>query len=193
MKPALILALALALAACKTETATRDPVTMPEDAIAYDCQMYMIDHAGPKAQVLLEGYKEPFWFSQVSAAMAFLNGPEKIAPVQAVFVSDMSRAKSWGEPGADNWIPAATAHFVIDSDQIGGMGTPEAISFATEDEAAAYQKDHGGQIVAFDAVPADYLKPTLDSFVPGDEVGSHEHHHEHNEDSHADDHQALGN
>jgi copper chaperone NosL len=189
MKTALILALTLALNTCQGETTARGPQTMPDDAIAFDCQMYMADHAGPKAQVLLEGYDQPYWFSQVSAAMAFLSGPEKIAPVQAVFVSDMAKAVSWGEPGAANWIPAAGAHYVIGSDQMGGMGTPEAISFATEGEAAAYQARHGGQVVGYDAIPADYLKPTLDNFTPGNEVGTHDHH----EDGHAHDHQPQNN
>ncbi len=175
MKPALLLAAVLALAACKTEEDARAPAPMPEDAIAYDCQMYMVDHPGPKAQVLLSGYDEPFWFSQVSAAMAFLNGPEKLAPVEAVFVSDMASARSWSEPGAENWIAADAARYVIGSDQMGGMGTPEAISFATPEAAGAYQAEHGGRVVGFGEVPAEYLQATLDNFTPGTEVGAHTH------------------
>lgn len=163
-KPALILAAVLALAACKKETAALpDATEMTDEALGHYCQMYLADHGGPKAQVHLEGYDHPVWFSQVSDAVAYVHDPEKDAPISVIYVSDMGKAATWAEPGRDNWVAVTEAHFVIGSDQLGGMGTPEAIPFGTEAGAEAFVASHGGQILAFDAVPEAYVRPDLDA------------------------------
>lgn len=161
MRPALILALAFGLAACQEETAAiPEPVAMTDEALGHYCQMYLADHGGPKAQVALEGYSQPVWFSQVSDAIAYVHDREREAPIAAIYVSDMEKAPSWSEPGIENWVLADAAHFVIDSAQPGGMGTPEAIPFGTLAAAEAFVAANGGQIVAFDAVPESYVRPT---------------------------------
>jgi copper chaperone NosL len=160
MRWGLLALAALALAACKEEESlVPDPVAMTDEALGHYCQMYLMDHAGPKAQVHLDGYAEPLWFSQVSDAIAFVHDPEKMAPIAAIFVSDMSAAQSWGEPGEANWIAVEDASFVIDSDQPGGMGTPEAIPFGSDEGAADFAASRGGRIVAWDEVPEAYVRP----------------------------------
>jgi copper chaperone NosL len=69
----------------------------------------------------------------------------------------MAKAPTWDKPGADNWVDARQAFFVIGSDRKGGMGATEAVPFSTEEAAKAFVGDHGGDVVRFDAVPRDYI------------------------------------
>lgn len=154
MKPTLILTLALALAACR-EDALPDPLVMTDEALGHYCQMYLADHPGPKAQVFLQGYDQPIWFSQIADAAAYRSDPEKPAQIAVIYVSDMGAAESWADPGPANWIAADAARFVVGSDQAGGMGLPEAIPFGTEAAAASFAAVHGGMVVTWGAVPDD--------------------------------------
>ena len=139
------------------------PVAMTDEALGHYCQMYLADHGGPKAQIHLKGFEAPLWFSQVSDAVAFVHDGEKPADIVAVFVSDMGKAPSWGEPGVDNWINADKAYFVIGSKQMGGMGTPEAIPFGTQDAAQTFTNVNGGKVVSFAEIPEQYVRPPLDA------------------------------
>ena len=161
MKPVVLAILVLGLAACKEDIATIAPVEMTNEALGHYCQMFVADHPGPKAQVHLKGHSAPLWFSQVSDAVAYMHDPERDAEVMGVFVSDMSRAESWALPGLDNWLASGSAAFVIESDRLGGMGVPEAIPFGSTDAAAAFVADHGGRVVAWDAVPETYVRPDM--------------------------------
>ena len=158
------LAMASALSACKDETASvrPDPVTMTEEAVGHFCQMYVLDHAGLKAQVHLTGFDTPLFFSQVTDGVAYLKGIERDGDITAIYVSDMAAARSWGEPGADNWIDATNAVFVINSAQPGGMGLPEAIPFASQEKAEAFIRAKGGMAVSLDAIPDAYVRPPQD-------------------------------
>lgn len=161
MKHVALAILVLGLAACKEDTATIVPVEMTDEALGHYCQMFVADHPGPKAQVHLKGHSAPLWFSQVSDAVAYMHDPERDAEITGVFVSDMSRAKSWALPGLANWLASDKASFVIESDRLGGMGVPESIPFGSADAAAAFVADHGGRIVAWDAVPEAYVRPDM--------------------------------
>jgi copper chaperone NosL len=163
-------ALLIALAACKQDAATVPQATVMTDlALGHYCQMYLADHAGPKAQIHLDGYDQPLWFSQVSDAVAYVHDPEQIAPIAAIYVSDMGKAASWAEPGNANWIAATDASFVIESAQLGGMGIPEAIPFGTKADADAFVAAHGGKVVSFDSVPEDYVRaPMTDTDATGE-------------------------
>ncbi|WP_237152827.1 nitrous oxide reductase accessory protein NosL [Oryzibacter oryziterrae] len=156
-----VLLLAAPLAACNDQSAAVKPaaIEMTDNALGYYCQMYLADHGGPKAQIHEKGTEQPLWFSQVSDAVTYLHGSERRGEVLAVYVSDMSRARSWDEPGRDNWIDADSAWFVIGSRQSGGMGTPEAIPFASKEAAAAFVADKGGNIVRLADIPDSYLHP----------------------------------
>ena len=69
----------------------------------------------------------------------------------------MGAAVSWADPGPDNWTDAKAASFVIGSTAEGGMGGSEAVPFADPAKAAAFAAEHGGEVVAFDAIPAAYV------------------------------------
>lgn len=159
----LSLALALALAGCREETAAiPSPTEMTDEALGHYCQMFVADHPGPKAQIHLKGFDAPLWFSQVTDAVAYVADAERDGEIAAIYLSDMSRAESWAIPGAGNWLEAGAAHLVIESDRPGGMGLPEAIPFGEESDALAFVAEHGGRIVSFSDVPAAYAHPNVE-------------------------------
>lgn len=147
MKWFALLLLPLALAACKQEAATRpDPVALNAEAVGHYCQMDLLEHPGPKAQVHLEGLDHPLFFSQVRDAIAYQRMPEQSHAITAIYVNDMAAATSWEIPGADNWIDATAAHYVIGSDATGGMDAPELVPFLDAKDASAFAEARGGQV-----------------------------------------------
>ncbi len=147
------------LAACQEEVqvAKPDPVTLTPEAAGHYCQMTVLEHTGPKAQIHLTGMPNPFWFTQVRDAVAFKLSPEEPKNIAAIYVNDMDKAQSWEEPGNDNWIEAKSAWFVIDSKQAGGMGAPETVPFGTEKGAEQFAAAHGGRVLRLADIPADYV------------------------------------
>lgn len=153
-----LLAGLLALGACQREAEVPPaPFAMTEEAMGRYCGMNVLEHAGPKGQIILAKYDEPIWFSSARDAIAFTMLPEEPKDIRAIYVSDMAKAPSWDEPGTDNWTDARKAFFVIGSDAMGGMGAAEAVPFSTEEAATGFVKDHGGTMVRFDEVPRDYI------------------------------------
>lgn len=153
MKRALLFV--LALAACQEEIAQNTaPLPLTPETLGYFCQMNLLEHEGPKGQIHLEGLPgAPLFFSQASDTVAYLRLPEQSHRILAIYVSDMGAAgASWAEPGADNWIDATKAHFVVQSDAEGGMGAPEVVPFADPADAAAFAAQHGGSVVGLEAI-----------------------------------------
>jgi copper chaperone NosL len=140
------------LAGCSKEDARVVPAahTLTADATGHYCGMLLSEHAGPKGQILLEGQDAPVWFSSVRDTLTFLNLPEEAKNIAAIYVSDMAKATNWEQPGADNWVLAADAFFVIGSDRQGGMGGEEAVPFSTEAGAQAFIEQYHGRIVRLD-------------------------------------------
>lgn len=148
----------LALGACQREEEPPPaPFAMTENAMGRYCGMNILEHSGPKGQIILARFDEPVWFSSARDAIAFTMLPEEPKDYRAIYVSDMAKAPTWEEPGADNWIDAKQAFFVIGSDRVGGMGAAEAVPFSTEEAAKTFAGEHGGDIVRFDAIPRDYI------------------------------------
>jgi copper chaperone NosL len=153
---AILLAGALLAAACSQEKDAEVPqsVTMPPDATGHYCGMLLTEHAGPKGQILLVSGGNPVWFTSVRDTFTFLSLPEEPKDIAAIYVSDMAKAPTWEKPGDNNWILADQAHYVIESDQVGGMGGAEAVPFGDEAAAKSFVAEHGGRIVAFEAAKA---------------------------------------
>lgn len=161
----LIFALLL-LTACKEDAVLPQPVAMTAESIGYFCQMNILEHPGPKAQIHLATFPgKPLFFSQVRDAVAYLRMPEQIDVVTATFVSDMGAAVDWANPGTTNWIAAETAVYVVGSDMMGGMDAPEVVPFGDKQKAQAFAADHGGQVVALSEIPQDALVSVV---VPAD-------------------------
>lgn len=172
---ALAVLAALALSACDEEAEKPAAHALTDDAIGHYCGMMLTEHEGPKGQILLEGSDAPVWFSSARDTIAFTLLPEESKDIAAIYVSDMGSAASWAEPGVDNWTDAKTASFVIGSSAEGGMGGVEAVPFADAAEAAAFAAEHGGEVVAFDAIPGDYVLGSQGAPPPEEEAPSHGH------------------
>jgi copper chaperone NosL len=161
MKRILALAVvALALAACDQEqesVAKPPPHNLTRDAIGYYCGMNVLEHPGPKGQIILASRSDPIWFSSARDALAFTMLPEEPKDIQAIYVSDMGKASSWDEPGAENWVDAYNAVFVIGSRLKGGMGADEAVPFSNRATAERFASEKGGRIVSFEDMQRDYI------------------------------------
>ncbi|MFN3937453.1 MAG: nitrous oxide reductase accessory protein NosL [Gemmobacter sp.] len=144
----------LLAAACKEDVADRPPpVPLTASAVGHYCQMDLLEHPGPKAQVHLDGMPHPLFFSQVRDALAYQRLPEQSHIIVAIYVNDMGAAPSWEDPGAENWIDAETAVYVVGSSATGGMGVSEFVPFADRAAAAAFVARHGGQALAMAEIP----------------------------------------
>lgn len=181
MKPvrfALIVAASLALAGCEN----KEPAEMPapyvlnQDAMGRYCGMNVLEHAGPKGQIILEKIPDAIWFSSARDTVAFTMLPDEPKEIAAIYVSDMGKAPSWERPGADNWIDARKAVFVIDSRVRGGMGAEEAVPFSSEEAAQAFIAKNGGRIVSFADLPETYILGAGGESYDGAEApGGHDH------------------
>lgn len=159
---AVVAVLAL-LAGCtgKEEVPPPAPFALTDEAMGRYCGMNVLEHAGPKGQIILTHLPdEPIWFSSARDAIAFTMLPDEPKNIAAIYVSDMAVAPSWEEPGAENWIDARTAFYVIGSAMRGGMGAPEAVPFSTAAAAEAFAQANGGEIVGFSDMPSDYILGT---------------------------------
>ena len=151
----------LIVAGCKEDDLALEnlpaPQALTEEAAGHYCQMVILDHQGPKAQVHLEGYVAPLWFSQVRDGIAYLKSPEQSAGIVVLYVNDMGEAISWQEPGVDNWIDARSAFFVVGSSAVGGMGAPEIAPFSDRDKAAQFVQNHGGKVLQLADISAEIV------------------------------------
>lgn len=141
----------LAAAACSEEekAGVPPPVATAPEATGHYCGMLLAEHSGPKGQILLASGDKPVWFTSVRDTFTFLSLPEEPKDIAAVYVSDMGKAPSWEKPGDQNWILADNASYVVESDQVGGMGGAEAVPFGDAAAAKAFVEQHGGRIVPF--------------------------------------------
>ncbi len=162
------LVVGIMLAGCNQEAAKSvapPPVALTGDAMGVFCGMNLIEHPGPKGQIITAGRIDPFWFTSVRDTVAFTLMPDQPRDIRAIYVSDMARAKSWEDPGATNWIDARKALFVIESRKQGGMGAAEAVPFGTREAADAFMAANGGKVVRFEQIPPDYV---LGGEAPGE-------------------------
>ena len=173
------LAAILAVAGCNAEEQAQPPTpfALTEDAIGRYCGMNVLEHPGPKGQILLGQIPEPIWFSSARDAVAFTMMPDEPKTIAAIYVSDMGSAASWDAPGAENWVEARAAFFVIDSSRRGGMGAMETIPFSSESSAQSFADANGGKVVRFADIPPDYVlgsagDDTTGSVEAGPSMGS---------------------
>ena len=179
-RPLLILAAAMAFAmtGCSDETPVEPPkpFALTAEAVGRYCGMNVLEHPGPKGQILLGQIPEPIWFSSARDAVAFTMLPEEPKNIAAIYVSDMAKADSWEEPGAENWVEARQAFYVIGSSMRGGMGAPETVPFSTEAAAAEFAGSNGGQVVSFSDIPSDYVlgtgEPGAEADKPPESTGA---------------------
>jgi len=167
MRVILLIAAFAALSACRDELAEApDPVPLTEENVSHFCQMNVLEHGGPKAQIHLEGYPGPIFFAQVRDAVVFLKSPERDARILATYVSDMGAATSWQQPGVQNWVDSKAAVYVIETRVAGGMGAPEVVPFMKVGDAQAFADDYGGRVVALADIPDDAVLGPVNPNAP---------------------------
>ena len=154
---AVVFALLLPAACEEAEVAAPTPIALTRDAIGYYCNMTVVDHPGPKGQIFVKGRKEPLWFSSVRDAVAFTMLPGEPKQLSAVYVHDAGKMANWQAPDDHAWIHAESAHYVIGSTMMGGMGLPEAVPFSDADLATAIAAEHGGHVTGWKEIPRDYI------------------------------------
>lgn len=157
------------LAGCNQDPASSvapPPVALNSDAMGVFCGMNLLEHPGPKGQIITASRIDPFWFTSVRDTVAFTLMPDQPRDIRAIYVSDMGQAKSWENPGETNWIDARKALFVIESRTQGGMGAAEAVPFGSREAADAFVAANGGRAVTFTQIPATYV---LGGDVPHDQ------------------------
>lgn len=161
----------LLLAACQEEPPP-GPVVLTEDAVGHFCQMNMIEHPGPKAQVHLDGLPgAPLFFSQVRDAVLFQRMPERDNRIVAIYVNDMGAAASWEDPGVANWIDAHKAVYVTGSRRMGAMEAPEFVPFGSADQARAFADEFGGKVMTLDEIPDELVMPVAGPDSDADYAG----------------------
>jgi copper chaperone NosL len=155
----LVLSAVLIVAGCGDEPAPAPPKphALTAEAVGHYCGMGLLEHAGPKGQVILASQDWPVWFSAARDALSFTMLAEEAKDIRAIYVSDMGKAESWERPGAENWVEARRAFFVVGSRKQGGMGAPETVPFASPEAAHRFAAENGGSVVTFSHVPRDYV------------------------------------
>jgi len=148
----------LLLSACEQPAPAEVPPaqTLTRDASGYYCLMTVVYHKGPKGQVILTDNKV-LWFTSVRDTIAFTLSPEEPKNIAAIYVNDMSSA-DWDNPGADNWIDAKKALYVLGSNKVGGMDAPEAVPFGSREKAEAFAKEEGGTVYELAKIPKAYIQ-----------------------------------
>ncbi len=161
----LISLLVIMLAACQEEIAIPEPVALTRDGEGFYCNMIVVDHPGPKAQVFEKDRAAPIWFTSVRDALAYDILPGEAQHVLAIYVHDMGQAKSWDRPQNNGiWIKAEGAFYVIESQKRGGMGARETIPFADRSAAENFTRQFGGRVVGYRDIPADYILGDVDEY-----------------------------
>lgn len=155
----LLLAVAMLalLVGCQGEvqvaTGAAGPVqTIPDDAKGHYCGMYLTEHPGPKAQVLVRDAENPLWFTTVSEVLSFLAAPDEPKAVLAVYVQDMSRRSAAGTFPAQAWIDAHQAWYVMGSRSDMPEMRDAALPFGNREAAESYRREHGGEVLDFAAL-----------------------------------------
>lgn len=154
---AVLVAVTVGCSRGQTTHAPPGPREFSADSVGHFCGMLLVEHPGPKGQVLLGGQAEPIWFASVIETFAFTMLDEEPKDIAAIYVTDMGRAKSWDEPGPGIWIDARKAVYVIEGRSHGGMGGNEAVPFSDPEQASRFAAENGGRIVSFKAMPRSYI------------------------------------
>ena len=149
------------LTACEKNQPVEVPPAqlLTREASGYYCLMTVLEHNGPKGQIILSDKSQALWFTSVRDTIAFTLSPEEPKNIAAIYVNDMTDV-DWDNPGTDNWIDARKAWYVIGSDRSGGMGAPEAVPFATKEKAELFAKKQAGTVYAFVSIPPEYILPS---------------------------------
>lgn len=129
---------------------------IPADVSCGKCGMFPANYPQWQSQVIFsDGTMTPFDGCKCMFGFMFNMGEYDSAhtsgDIAKVWVKDFNTGE---------WIEASEATYVVGSDEMGPMGK-ELIPFAQADEAAAFQKDHGGELAQYESISMATLKPLM--------------------------------
>lgn len=137
--------------ACDQKATSVAPVELkPGTACSLD-GMLLLEYPGPKAQIHYANGQVDFFCDTMEMFSIYLN-PETKTQVTAIYTQDMAK-EDWKQPRG-SWIDARSAFYVQGSKMKGAMG-PTFASFARQEDANAFAKEHGGKVLRFDQVDPD--------------------------------------
>lgn len=130
------------------------PAELSRQAVCYIDGMILLDHPGPKAQIITKE-NETYYFCDVKGFFETWFDPNYALKIRSAFVQDFSELK-WGSY-KDKWILAKDAYYVFGSKLQGAMGQT-VVPFLNNDSALVFAKEHGGKVIAFNQVNQDILE-----------------------------------
>ena len=145
------------LAGCggKTEDKIPCPVAFDKHDRCHICGMVILNYPGAKAQVFVQGEKDPLKFCSVKDGFVYVLQPENARRAVAFWVSDFGNKQDL--PLHEKMLKAQEAFFNVGSDVRGAMGK-SILPFAAKEEVLAFTKEHEGKIVKYSEVNLELLK-----------------------------------
>ncbi|MGC3875224.1 nitrous oxide reductase accessory protein NosL [Halomonas sp. GXIMD04776] len=154
----LVLVFVFTLAGCDQEpeqSALASPQPITDGDACHVCGMTITNFPGPKGQAFMKNDSEALKFCSTMDLFAFLKQPENETQISHAYVHDIGKT-TWEAPADDAYIRAVDAWYVVGHDQPGAMGHTLA-SFAEQDQAEKFSKEHGGEIIRFEDVDLELL------------------------------------
>ncbi|MBV6340197.1 nitrous oxide reductase accessory protein NosL [Candidatus Magnetobacterium casense] len=116
------------------------------------CGMILVDFPGAKGQIHYTNGKYDV-FCGTMDMFSYYFQPDTPKNISAIFTNDMGSAQ-W----RTLWIDAKNAYYVYDEKKSGAMGDP-FMPFLKEEKAMNFTGLYGGEILSFDNITPDMLKP----------------------------------
>jgi copper chaperone NosL len=142
----LLLVLLAALTGCerKQELAAAFPQSVTADTACAVDGMLLLNHPGPKAQIVHSDGTRTF-YCDVREALEARHDPEQGHTVAQVFVQPMD-GRDWAAR-PDGWAELERLHLVLGSRRMGHMG-PTVVPFRQRAAADAFSAAEGGRVLA---------------------------------------------
>lgn len=151
----------LVLAACSdavAPVARPAPAAISQEAESYFCSaMSVLEHDGPKGQVLADAHAAPLWFATVRQTVIYTMLPEAPADPAAVYVSDLAVAPDWRQLDHTAWVDVRDAWFVVDTGLMGSDLAQDLLPFSDQSRAEAFALAHGGRVLRLADLTEDYV------------------------------------
>ncbi|MBF0487440.1 MAG: nitrous oxide reductase accessory protein NosL [Nitrospirae bacterium] len=116
------------------------------------CGMILVDFPGAKGQIHYTDGKYDV-FCGTMDMFTYYWQPDTPKNIVAIYTNDMGDA-NW----KTKWIDARKAFYVCDTKKSGAMGDP-FMPFLDEEKAGNFVKLYGGEVLGFDNITPDMLKP----------------------------------
>lgn len=146
------------------ETVIHKAVAIESADECHLCGMYISNFNGPKGEIFKKNFitegpinerSKVYKFCSTRDLFSFYLDPENKRNVGTLLVHDMSKMP-WDSINDEFFIDAKTAWFISGSNKTGAMGKTLA-SFSQKEDAQAFAKEFGGQVLSFQEVTLSTL------------------------------------